>query len=153
VDAVTARIIGLGNRLRCDDAVGPLVAERLASGELPAGVEVVESGGDPFILLDLIAGCGRAVIVDAAEMGCEPGTVKVLRNDEIPAVFRMHTSLHAVDLQDVLAMARKMGVTTKVSLVAVQVGDCGYSETLSPAVEKMFTEITNIALKEAVNEA
>jgi hydrogenase maturation protease len=153
LDEVTARVIGLGNRLRGDDAVGPLVTDRLVSGGLPPGIEAVESGGDPLSLLDLISGCGRAVIVDAAEMGCEPGTVRLLRGAEIPAGFKMHTSLHAVDLQDVLAMARKMDVGTDVSLVAVQIGSCGYNEALSPQVEQKLSEITSIALKEAANAA
>ena len=149
----TARIIGLGNRFRGDDAVGPLAAEKAAASGLPPGVEAVEAGGDPFALLDLIMTCRRAVIVDAAEMGAAPGTVRVLRDEAIPSAWEMHTSLHAVDLCEVIAMARKMGTTARLSLVAVQPGACGYHDGLSPAVQERIVEITSLALKEAVNEA
>jgi hydrogenase maturation protease len=151
--AAAARVIGLGNRLRGDDAVGPLVVDRLVSRSLPGGVEAAESGGDPFALLDLIAGCGRAVIVDAAELGGATGEVRVLRGDSIPAEFRMHTSLHSVGLQDVIALARRMGVSTELTLVAVQVGSCGFNQPLSPEVSRAIPEITSIALKEATNAA
>ena len=148
-----ARIIGLGNRLRGDDAAGPLAAERAAAGVLPPGVEAVEAGGDPFSLLELITTCRRAVIVDAAEMGAAPGTVRVLRGAEIPAAWGFHTSLHAVDLLDVLAMARKLGRAAAVSLVAIQPGACGFGDALTPVIEGKIEEITAIALKEALNEA
>jgi hydrogenase maturation protease len=149
MNATAGRIIGLGNRLRGDDAIGPLVAERAAaSGRLPAGVEAVEAGGDPLVLLDLLASCRRAVIVDAAEMAAPPGTVRVLDGGAIPAGFRLHTSLHAVDLPDVLAMAGRLGVAPRVTLLAVQPAACGHTEALSPDVERRLSEITSLALKE-----
>ena len=148
----TARIIGLGNRLRGDDAVGPLTAEKAAAAGLPPGVEAVEAGGDPFALLDLITTCRRAVIVDAAEMGAVPGTVRVLRDAAIPASWGLHTSLHAMDLLDVLAMAWKLKAGTRVSLVAVQPAACGFGDVLSPVIDGKMDEITLLALKEAINE-
>jgi len=148
------RIIGLGNRLRGDDAIGPVIVEQLIeSGKLSGGVVAMEQGGDPMVLLDLISGCRKAVIVDAAEMGCEPGTVRLIRDGDIPAEFHLHTSLHAIDLQDVLALARKMRIATPVSLVAVQIKSCGFSDVLSSQVSESIPEITSIVLKEAENAA
>ena len=148
---IEARIIGLGNRLRGDDAVGPIVAVRAAaSGRIPAGVEAVEVWGDPLELLDLITSCRKAVIVDAAEMGEPPGTVRILSSDEMIPHPGTHMTLHTIGLTEVMAIARKLGADTQISLLAVQPAACDHSGELSTEVEAKLSEITSLALKEVL---
>ena len=148
-----ARIIGLGSRLRGDDAVGPMVAEQAkASGRIPDGAEAVEAWGDPLELLDFIMSCRKAVVVDAVEMGESPGTVRLFDARNIGALSAGHTSLHSIGFADVMKMAEKLGVETRVSLLAVQPAACGHTDRLSAAVEQRLDEITSLAIKEVSDE-
>jgi hydrogenase maturation protease len=67
-------VIGVGNRMMGDDAVGPLVIDRLV-GRLPEPVALVESVGDATHLLDTWRDARLAVVVDAVVSGGVPGAV------------------------------------------------------------------------------
>ena len=67
-------VAGVENVLRGDDGFGPAVAARL--GDLPSGVEVVETGiGGVALLQELLAGCDGFVLVDAVDRGAAAGTL------------------------------------------------------------------------------
>lgn len=74
VSALMVAVIGIGNDFRGDDAVG-LVVARSVRERAPHSVTVHESHGDGTALLDLWAGAGRVIVVDAMRSGCSPGTV------------------------------------------------------------------------------
>jgi hydrogenase maturation protease len=67
-------VIGVGNRMMGDDAVGPIVIDRLA-GRLPESVALVESVGDATHLLDTWRDTRLTVVVDAVVSGGVPGSV------------------------------------------------------------------------------
>lgn len=68
-------VLGLGNDILGDDAVGLLAARRLRA-LLPESVEVVESPGAGLDLLDLLEGYDRALLLDAIMTGTHPpGTI------------------------------------------------------------------------------
>lgn len=70
-------VLAWGNRARGDDALGPLLADRLRELELP-GVEVLEEHQlAPEHALDLV-GRERVLFVDAAAGMAEPFTVTLL---------------------------------------------------------------------------
>ena len=69
-------VVGYGSPIRGDDAIGPLAAEALAAGPLPAGVRVeARHILTAELALDLAA-VDRVVFLDASVDG-EPGTVRV----------------------------------------------------------------------------
>ena len=81
-------VIGVGNRMRGDDAAGLVVIDRL-TGRLPADVRLVESAGDVTHLLDAWRDASRAIVVDAVVSGEEPGTVHRLdARSGIPSSWR-----------------------------------------------------------------
>jgi len=147
------RIIALGNRLRGDDAAGLIAADRLASTPLPAGTEVTEGPEDPIRLLDLLGDADRVIILDAADMGLEPGTVRVLRNEADWAKVRRNQSVHGIGIQDLVAMARKLGITSQVILVAIQAASWKMGDTVSQPVMDALDQFKKIALKEASDAA
>ena len=68
-------VLGLGNDILGDDAVG-LVAARRLRFFLPETVDVVESPGAGLDLLDLLESYDRAVLIDAIMTGKHPpGTI------------------------------------------------------------------------------
>ena len=101
-------VIGLGHPDRGDDAVGMIVAERLAQ-RAPAGLTVLTLG-ETARLLDVIDGTDAVVIVDAALSGAPPGTIH--RFDAHAAalpetMFAMST--HAIGLAGAIELARTLG--------------------------------------------
>lgn len=96
-------VIGVGNRMRGDDAAGLVVIDRL-TGRLAAGVRLVESAGDVTHLLDAWRDASRAVVIDAVVSGDQPGTVHRLDAcSGIPSSWRSPSS-HLLGLVEALEL-------------------------------------------------
>ena len=104
-----ARVIGVGNPLRGDDAAGLLVARRvreLAGAEM----EVVELEGEPARLLDAWEGAELALVVDAISSGGTAGeTMRFDVTDEPLPRAATAASTHALGLGDVVELGRALG--------------------------------------------
>ncbi len=87
-------VVGLGNEMASDDGLGVAAIRLLRERELPAHVELIEGGTVGIDLIDLIANADRAVLVDAAISGCEPGTIHRFRFEDLPAEPIFTLSLH-----------------------------------------------------------
>lgn len=121
--------------LRLDDGFGYEVAARL--GDLPEGVEVLESGiGGMMLVQELMLGCDGLIIVDAIERGAEPGTLFVIEPD-IDAPSQVG-DIHLSNPDKVLALAGGLGcLPERRLLVGCQPLDVdGMGQQLSPAVER-----------------
>ena len=64
-------VLGLGNELAADDAVGVLVA-RAVRQRVADAAEVVESSASGMVLLEIFAGYDRAIVVDSIRTGRNP---------------------------------------------------------------------------------
>jgi len=114
-------VIGVGNELRGDDAAGVIVARRLATMSLPDNVEVIEGHTGGLNLLFDMEGAEWAIVVDAVDMGAEPGHVEVMEADEVDVkVAQRIASLHHVSLADVLELAKLTGCSARITLVGIQ---------------------------------
>ena len=103
-------ILGVGNLLRKDDGVGVQAVQRLKGLSLPGGVKVVDGGMAGVGLLDMLEGFERAVIIDSADLGLDPGSVVKFGPEAIR--FRspeLRLSLHSADVAGVLELARLLG--------------------------------------------
>lgn len=78
-------IVGIGNSLAGDDAVGLEAAKRLCKLPLPAGVRVVAAESPGMGLIDLLAGADRAILLDSVVAPGRPGTVRRIALDELEA--------------------------------------------------------------------
>jgi hydrogenase maturation protease len=63
----------VGNRLRGDDAAGPLVADALLDLDLP--IRVVQADTNPLTVLDAWCSDDTVYLVDAVVAGAPPGTI------------------------------------------------------------------------------
>jgi len=106
---MTVCVVGVGNALRGDDAVGLEVA-RLLDGTLPAGVRLVECEGEPVSLLSSWENCDTAIVVDATESGREPGTVRRLAAHDGPLPPELQrASTHLLGVAEAVELARALG--------------------------------------------
>ncbi|MCO6411904.1 MAG: HyaD/HybD family hydrogenase maturation endopeptidase [Thiogranum sp.] len=103
-------ILGLGNILLADEGVGVAVIERLQKHyRLPEGVELLDGGTSGMTLLDDLRNRDILIVVDAVRTGQPPGTVVVLKGEQVPAFFRSKVSPHQLALSDVLAVLTLTG--------------------------------------------
>lgn len=99
-------IIGIGNRFRGDDALGPLVVDALKG----RGLEAVEHSGEPAGLMEIWAGRENVVLVDCVFSGAASGTIHEfdLIAEKLPANFSRATS-HALGIAEAVEFARVLG--------------------------------------------
>ena len=102
-------VLGLGNPDRGDDAVGPLVARRLA-GRLPPDVRVATRSGDMLALIEDWSDCDALVCIDAAAPAGAPGRLHRLdlAADDLPRDPGPASS-HGFGLAEAVALARALG--------------------------------------------
>ncbi len=143
-------ILGVGNLLRKDDGVGVQAVQRLQQFSLPKGVKLVDGGTAGIGLLDILEGYERAVIIDAADMGLEPGSVVKFRPEA--AQFRspeLRLSLHSADVAGVLELARLLGKPLpELVVIGVQPRDIGWGTDMSVDVLAEMRHVVDLVLGE-----
>ena len=80
----TVIVIGLGNTLMSDEGVGVRVLQQLFdfAGRFPR-VDFVDAGTAGVSILHLIRGKDKAIFIDCAKMGDEPGVIRKFTPQEI----------------------------------------------------------------------
>jgi hydrogenase maturation protease len=140
----------LGSRYRGDDAVGPLVGDRLRS----AGATVLDCDDEPTRLLDAWAGLELVVIVDAVSSGAAAavpaGTVHRFDAGEGPLPRELGlASTHAFSVPDALELGRALGrAPGRVVVIGVEGAAFGMGDTLTPAVEAALDGVAAAVLGE-----
>ena len=116
-------MVGLGNDLLADDAVGVLAAQELET-RLSGRADVVATALHGVALLDVFLGYEQAIVIDAIQTGQHaPGTVMEIDTSTLrPAAS---PSPHYVGLPEMLAIAEQLGVEfpKTVRVFAVEVVD------------------------------
>jgi hydrogenase 3 maturation protease len=86
-------IVGIGNILRGDDALGPKLIEILKARRPQVRASLFDCGTVPenYIFPILATSCDTIVLIDAADLKVPPGGIRVFRLDEIANVsFSTH---------------------------------------------------------------
>lgn len=101
-------ILGLGNVLLTDEGVGAAVLRALAPlAEADPRLSLQDGGTLSFTLAGPIAEAARLVVVDAANLGQPPGSVRILEGTDMDAQLARHAaSVHEVSLSDLFDIAR-----------------------------------------------
>ncbi len=131
-------VIGIGNVLTGDDAVGPTVLKLLeAAYEIPEDVLVLDAGTPGLDLTAFLAGLEAVVLVDAVKArGAAPGELRVYAQEELLAKAPLlATSPHEPGVREALMNAEFMGVAPPVArLVGMVPAAVETGIGLSPAV-------------------
>ncbi len=131
-------ILGIGNILWADEGFGVRVVEELqARYALPDNVIALDGGTQGLYLLPRLEDADAVIIIDAIDYGLPPATLKLLRDDEVPAVLGARKlSLHQTGFQEVLALLQLRGCApSRLRLVGVQPERLDdYGGGLTPAV-------------------
>jgi hydrogenase maturation protease len=137
-------LIGVGNAWRGDDGAGLAVARRVRELS-PAGVEVREVEGDATALVDAWSGAEGVVVVDAAESGAPPGTVRRFDARTRPLPVRsLRSSTHAFGVSDAIELARALSrLPDRLDVYAIEGASFVAGDRLSPAVERAVAELAS----------
>jgi hydrogenase maturation protease len=125
-------VIGLGNAWRGDDAAGLAVARAL--GDDPR-VRLHE--GEPIDVVELWAGAGEVILVDAVASGAPAGTVHRLEplTEPLPPAFAA-PSTHAFGLAETLELARALDrLPPRLAVYGIEGERFDAGEALSPVVQ------------------
>jgi len=140
-------ILGLGNDLISDDAIGIIAARRLHK-KLSGRADVVESSLHGLALLDLFIGYDRAVIIDAIITGrVPPGTVMEMKPEDLrssPA-----PSPHYTGLPEMVLLAEQMQIDfpRDIKILAVEISDnLTFGKGPTPVVANAITALTKHAI-------
>jgi len=117
-----ALVLGIGNLLWADEGFGVRAVEALhAAYAFPDSVVLVDGGTQGLYLYPFIASARRVLVFDAIDFRLPAGTIKVLRDGEVPAWSATRMSPHQNGFNDVLALAQLRGESPqRVTLVGVQ---------------------------------
>ncbi len=141
-------VIGLGNPLMGDDGTGVAALERLrAEWELPAEVDLVDGGTWGMNLLPLVESAERLVLIDAINTGVAPGTLTVLRREQLPRYFSLKLSPHQIDLREVLALAELRGALPEdLVAIGIQPARVEMEAALSPTVAAALGKLVDLVV-------
>lgn len=116
-------VLGLGNDILADDAVGILAARALQT-RLADVADVQETAWHGVALLEVFIGYERAILMDAVMTGKHaPGTIIEINPDELAPV--QGASPHFTGLPEMIAMAKELDLEfpKNFRIFAVEVAD------------------------------
>lgn len=139
-DAPRVAVLGVGNTLRSDDAAGVLVARSLSRrATYGERLLILEGGQAPESQTARLRSFAPSVVllVDAADMGREPGSVAWIAEDEVDG---MSASTHSLPLS-MLAKFLTLDLGCQVHLLGIQAASNEVGETVSPEVLRAVEEV------------
>lgn len=146
-------VIGCGNLLRGDDAVGPILVRHLAALGTPHGVRLADAGTAGMDVAFAMRGQDRVMIVDASVgSGHPPGTVFRVPGErlaELPPPEGIN--LHAFRWDQALAFGKwllKEDYPTEVVVWLVEAQSLGHGDPLSAVVEQTMRTLADQILAE-----
>lgn len=149
-------ILGCGNRLFGDDGFGSVVAERLGEYRtLPEDVSVIDVGTGVRKLLFTLSLSEKVpesiIIIDAVDMGRNPGAIFEISADSLPREKADDFSLHQAPSLNLLKELEERGINVKVYACQVEsVPDAvrpGLSQLVANAIPQMCEMLWRICHK------
>ena len=143
---VRSLVVGMGNPLLRDDAVGIRLAAFLRGrlGEAPGSSWVEECSAGGLEILDLVAGHDRLVLLDSIKAGGPPGSWYRFDGAALHETMNLR-NVHDTNLATALELGRRLGLPIpaegEVHVFAVEVEDnLSFDERMTDALEARFPE-------------
>lgn len=138
-------IIGCGNLLRGDDAVGPILVRVIWDMGLPPGVRLADGGTAGMDVAFQMRGAGHVIIVDACQSGSPPGTLYQVPGAELENLPPLTgLNLHAFRWDHALAFGRwllKEEYPPQVTVYLIEAESLEHGADLSPTVRRTMGQL------------
>lgn len=132
-------VLGIGNTLLGDEGAGIHTLHYLARHfENRSDIDYLDGGTLSFTLATRIEAARKLIVIDAAQLSAEPGSVRCFVGAEMDDfVGKAKRSVHEVGLKDLMDIARLTGsMPDKRALVGIQPEYIGWSDNPSTPVER-----------------
>lgn len=148
-------VIGCGNLLRGDDAIGPVLVRRMLERGLPPDTEVADGGTSGMDVAFRMRGADRVILVDAADTGGEPGTMYRMDGSDVEQLPDLSTlNLHSFRWDHALAFARWLlrddpdGYPDEVAVYLIEADSFEFGAPLSDAADAATDRLVDRLLDE-----
>lgn len=102
-------VVGIGNRIYCDDGIGCEVVDKICKENPDRRVEYLIGETDIDYCLSHIR-THEVIIVDAVKAGCEPGSVHIYAPEEFLTALSGGFSMHNLHLLTLLDCAGNLNI-------------------------------------------
>lgn len=139
-------IVGCGNLLRGDDAAGPVLIRLLADRQIPSGVRLIDGGTAGMDVAYAMRGSQRAILIDASNIGVEPGTVHRVPGEELRDLTPPEGNLHRFRWDQALGFAQwllKDEFPDDVTVYLVEGKSFELGDALTPPVQASIERIAD----------
>jgi hydrogenase 3 maturation protease len=134
-------VIGIGNIMRGDDGCGPKVIEGLVKRQVKAHLFDCGTVPENYIFPILSTSCETIILVDAADFGGSPGSIKALALSEISG-SGLSTHNSSIRLfTDLLSAGRD---NLNIFAVSIQPKRIAFGEPLSNEMKSGIDKLTDI---------
>jgi hydrogenase maturation protease len=129
-------VLGVGNTIHSDDGLGVHALGVLENHpRLPAGVTLIDGGTRGLELLADVYECSRLMLLDAVDLGEQPGTVLRLAGDQLRGL-NSGSNVHQLGVADLLnTLPLVSDVDREIVLLGVQPVSTDWGTELTPTVE------------------
>lgn len=135
------RVIGLGNMLAGDDAVG-LIAARQLRELLPNDVEVQTREVPDWDDLQGMGAEDAVIFIDAVNSGAAPGTILEFNLVDVIGTGLRHCSSHGLGLEHWASVAEALGErVSHLSIIGVEIASAEMGEGMSEPVAAALPDL------------
>ena len=131
-------VLGVGNVLLADEGAGVHAMRYLEDHYDLHDVTYLDAGTLGFTLAADIAEAEHMIVLDAAQIGAEPGGIKVLQDEEVDEFLKSgKCSVHEVGFADLMDIARLEGYLPEhYALIGIQPETLGWGDAPSETVRR-----------------
>lgn len=148
------RVIGIGNSMAGDDAVGPLIIQAMRAKPLD-DVELIEAGMSGLGILDFMKGAEAVIFIDAVQSGNPPGTIhRLVIPHDLGLLMQSAwnagtTSTHGFGLGETLTLSHTLGTLPPNTLVyGIELGQTKIGTGVSPHVIEAIKSVVSAIEKD-----
>jgi len=142
-------ILGLGNLMRTDDAVGMLILDRIvADPRFSDDIKIIAGGTLGLDLLHDLRDVTHLIAIDAVDIGAAPGTLSRFEGDAM-ADLPISKSVHLLGFSDLINVLRLMeAAPQEMVLLGVQPDYTGWGTALTPMADAAQSPLLEMAFEQ-----
>jgi hydrogenase maturation protease len=144
-------VVGCGNFIRGDDAVGPILVRMLAERTLRRDVRLVDAGTAGMDVAFAMRGVRRVIVVDASRIGVPAGTIHHVPGEELVDLAPPEGNLHQFRWDQALGFARWLlagDYPEQVEVWLLEGAQFDPGAPLSPAVQESLDRLVETLAQE-----
>ena len=154
----TIKLIGIGQSLRGDDAIGIISVQNWMKNYPDTAchpalqIEIAEVPG--LGLLDLLSDAKFAILVDAVQTGKHPGTIHHLTSEDLASFLPDSKSAHGWGVAETLLIGKQIKTIVLpeiISIIAVEAHSFVIGETISSTLKIKLPDIAKDIQSQVTN--